>query len=84
MLAALAQYNVTEAQLLAGQTAVTAVANLNANQEKEKSEAQKATKARDKALDDLDEWYVEFRELARIALEDDAQQLEALGLGSIP
>ena len=84
MLAVLAQYNVTEAQLLAGQTAVVAVANLNANQEKEKSEAQKATKARDKALDDLDEWYVEFRELARIALEDDAQQLEALGLGSIP
>ncbi|MBK7178098.1 MAG: hypothetical protein IPH82_13075 [Chloroflexi bacterium] len=63
---------------------MTAVANLNASQEKEKSQAQKATKARDKALDDLDEWYVEFRELARIALEDDAQQLEALGLGSIP
>ena len=63
---------------------MVAVATLNASQEKEKSEAQKATKARDKALDNLDEWYVEFRELARIALEDDAQQLEALGLGSIP
>jgi len=84
MLAALAKYNVTEAQLLSGQTAVVAVATLNASQEKEKSEAQKATKARDKALDNLDDWYVEFRELSRIALEDDAQRLEALGLGSIP
>lgn len=84
MLAALAKYNVTEAQLLEGQTAVVAVATLNASQEKEKSEAQKATKARDKALDNLDDWYVEFRELSRIALEDDAQRLEALGLGSIP
>ena len=57
--------------------------NLNAVQEKEKSEAQKATKARDAALDALEEWYVEFRELAQIALEDDAQRLEALGMGSI-
>ncbi len=52
-------------------------------QEKEKSEAQKATKARDAALDALEEWYTEFRELAQIALEDDSQQLEALGMGSV-
>ena len=83
VLAALAQYNITPEKLTEGQTAVVSVAALNAVQEKEKSEAQKATKERDAALDALDEWYVEFRELARIGLEDDAQQLEALGLGSV-
>lgn len=83
VLAALAKYNITEAQLLEGQTAVVAVATLNAVQEKEKSEAQRATKERDAALDALDDWYLEFRELAQIALEDDAQRLEALGLGSV-
>lgn len=84
VLAALAGYNVVEAQLVAGQTAVVNVANLNAVQEQEKSDAQKATKARDAALDALDDWYTEFRELALIALEDDPQQLEALGLGAVP
>lgn len=83
VLAALAKYNVTEAQLVEGQTAVVAVASLNAVQEKEKSDAQKATKARDAALDSLEDWYVEFRELAQIALEDDSQRLEALGLGPV-
>lgn len=84
VLAALARYNVTEAKLREGQTAVVAVANLNAVQEKEKSDAQKATKSRDAALDALNDWYTEYRELARIALEDNAQRLEALGLGAVP
>jgi hypothetical protein len=83
VLAALAKYNITEAQLLEGQTAVVATATLNAAQEKEKSESQRATKARDAALDALEDWYTEFRELAQIALEDDSQRLEALGMGSI-
>jgi hypothetical protein len=83
VLAALAKYNITEAQLLEGQTAVVATATLNAAQEKEKSESQRATKARDAALDALEDWYTEFRELAQIALEDDSQLLEALGMGSI-
>ncbi|MCB8923488.1 MAG: hypothetical protein H6662_18025 [Ardenticatenaceae bacterium] len=84
MLAAMGQYNITHMMLTEAQTAVVHVANLNAAQEKEKSEAQKATKTRDAALDALDEWYSEFRTLARIALEDDPQLLEALGLGAIP
>jgi hypothetical protein len=83
VLAALGQYNITEPILTDGQTAVVSVATLNAAQEKEKSDAQKATKTRDAALDALDEWYVEFRTLARIALENDSQRLEALGLGTV-
>ena len=83
ILAALAQYNITPEKLTEGQTAVNAVATLNAAQEKGKSEAQKATKQRDAALDALEDWYIEFRVLARIALEDDAQLLEALGLGRV-
>ena len=83
-LAALARYNVTETELLAGQTAVNLVGDLKAAQEREKSDAQKSTKTRDKALDDLNDWYTEFRELALIALADNPQRLEALGLAVIP
>ncbi len=83
MLAALAVYNITDLILIAARDAVVHVAALNGDQEREKSEAQKATKTRDTALDALDVWYSEFRTLARIALEDDPQQLEALGLGTI-
>jgi len=84
LLAAMGKYNITAQILQEGQAAVVNVANLNADQEKEKSEAQKATQTRNEALDALDEWYVEFRTVARIALEDDPQRLEALGLGPIP
>lgn len=83
MLAAMAVYNITDLMLIAARDAVVHIATLNGDQEREKSEAQKATKTRDAALDALDVWYSEFRTLARIALEDDPQMLEALGLGTI-
>ena len=83
MLATMAMYNITDLMLIATRDAVVQVAVFNGDQEREKSEAQKATKTRDAALDALDVWYNEFRALARIALEDDPQRLEALGLGSV-
>lgn len=83
MLAAMAVYNITDLMLIAARDAVVQVAVLNGDQEREKSESQRATKTRDAALDALDVWYNEFRTLARIALEDDPQLLEALGLGTV-
>lgn len=83
VLAALAIYNITAEMLTAGQTAVLAIVPLEAAQEREKMDAQKATKSRNAALDELDYWYTEFRDLARIALAEDQQRLEALGLGTI-
>ena len=83
MLAAMAVYNITDLMLIATRDAVVQVAAFNGDQEREKSEARKATRARDAALDALDDWYNEFRALARIALEDDPQRLEALGLSTV-
>ncbi|MCP4429147.1 MAG: hypothetical protein GY803_32070 [Chloroflexi bacterium] len=79
-LTALGRYNITTELLTAAQAAVVQVAHLNAAQEQERSEAQRATQERDAALDALHEWYSEFRALARIALADDPQLLEALGI----
>jgi hypothetical protein len=48
---------------------------------KEKGEAQAATEARDKALDNLQEWMSDYIAVARIALEDEPQLMEMLGIG---
>lgn len=46
---------------------------------REVGESESATKAKDEALAKLDDWMSEFYAVARIALEDDPQLLEALG-----
>ncbi|WP_439182311.1 hypothetical protein [Carboxylicivirga taeanensis] len=45
----------------------------------EVGESEAATKAKDEALGKLDRWMSEFYAVARIALEDQPQLLEALG-----
>jgi hypothetical protein len=83
LLAGFATYNITQAILEAGQTAVQHVAALNAAQEKEKAEAQASTKTRDAALEALNDFITEFAEIAQLALP--ANQLrEALGFGPVP
>ena len=47
---------------------------------KEKGESQDATTIKDAAFAKLDDWMSEFYAVARIALEDNPQLLEALGL----
>jgi hypothetical protein len=76
----LARFNITPEVLAEGQAAVEAVARANSQQEQEKGDAQAATAVRDDAVEALDEWMSEFRVAARIALEDEPQQLEKLGI----
>jgi hypothetical protein len=59
---------------------VNEVENLHSKQLGEKGEAQQATLDRDIAFDALCKWYGSFRAIARIALFDKPQMLEALGI----
>jgi hypothetical protein len=59
---------------------VEKVENLHINQLSEKSAAQLSTQERDKAFDELCDWFSDFRAVARVALHDDLQLLEAMGI----
>jgi hypothetical protein len=78
-----ATVNVTQESLTAGKALVDAAEQANQTQEKEKGEAQNATKTRDAALDDLEVWIEDLKGFSRIALEGKPQLLESLGLGVI-
>ena len=78
--AELAAFGIDEAKLSAGQAAVQEVQALLKAQSKEKGEAQMATKARDEALETLMDWLDDFITIARIALKDNPQSLEILGI----
>jgi hypothetical protein len=76
----LAQFGYTPEKIAAELAAVEQVAALHVKRLAEKSEAQQSTVERDKAIDDLCNWYSDFRSIARIALFDNPQLLEALGI----
>ncbi|MDR1089497.1 MAG: hypothetical protein LBL79_00335 [Prevotella sp.] len=59
---------------------VEEVENLHIKQLSGKSTAQQSTQKRDEAFDELCDWFSDFRAIARIALYDDPQLLEALGI----
>jgi len=79
----LARYRVTAEALQAGQSQVEQTLALNNLQQQEKGEAQNATQHRDAAIEALDDWLSDFKEIAKIALADSPQLLEALNLGAI-
>lgn len=78
----MAYYGQTSEKLAAGYNLVLEVDKQFAVRKKEMGEAQKATKARDASADELQEWYSDYIEIARIALSDEPQQLEMLGIVS--
>jgi len=76
----LAAYGITLAHLQASQAEVQAVEAANNIQEQEKGRAQAATQARNAAVAALSDWLSDFRGVAKIALEEEAQLLEILGI----
>lgn len=80
VLAGFSEFGITPDKLQAGLAEVQAVEASNLTQEKEKGEAQAATQKRDEALDALQEWLSDYLAIAKVALEDNPQLLEALGV----
>ena len=80
MLDALAEFGITKQKLKETAQLVEDVQVKYNIQLKEKGEAQTATQLRNEALDALQEWMGDFISVARIALEDQPQYLEMLGV----
>lgn len=76
----LARFNITETNLTDVQAQLTVLETAEAKQKTEIGEAQQATLDRDTAMEALDDWMSDFQEVAKIALEDNPQLLEALGI----
>ncbi len=76
----LSKFTITQQTLEAGSKAIAEVEQKLNKQLKEKGEAQSATLARDAAFDQLQEWTAQYIAIARIALENEPQLLEILGL----
>ncbi len=79
-LPAMAQFGIDQAKLESAQAEILALEAKLSAQLKEKGEAQAATQERDAALDELQDWISDFVAIARIALEDQPQYLEMLGI----
>jgi hypothetical protein len=77
--AALAEKGITDAQLQTGKTGYANLSDLAAKQAKETGEAQGATAARDKAVDNFAAWFSDFKAIGKIALSSKPQLREKLG-----
>lgn len=76
----MAGFNITKEKLEAGQKEAKEVEQAYAQQHKEKGEAQQATVNRDVAFDLLDDWLSDYLQIARLALAEKPQYMEALGI----
>jgi len=59
---------------------IATLQSMRSAREKESSDAQSATKTKNQALIELDDWMEHFDALARLAFFDNPQQLESLGI----
>lgn len=75
----LSRLKITAADLNAAQALIPEVEAARAVYLKEKGESQDATTIKDTAFVKLDDWMSEFYAVAKIAMEDNPQLLEALG-----
>lgn len=76
----LAEYGYTSEKIQQESALLNQIAVKNQQQKKEMGEAQAATQARDKKIDELAKWVSNLRAVAKVALADDPQQLEKLGI----
>lgn len=76
--AKLARLKITPEDLTAATTLVSRLETARTEYLREKGESQDATKAKDQAFANLDDWMSEFYAVAQIALEDNPQLLESL------
>jgi len=76
----LSRLKITAEELNATNTLIGELEAARADYLREKGESQDATTAKDTAFTELDDWMREFYAVARIALEDNIQLLEALGV----
>jgi hypothetical protein len=77
---ALSKFGITPERLRKEQELVKEIEDLHSQQLVEKGEALQATKDRDKLIDEIGDWYSDFRAIARVALFDKPKLLEALGI----
>jgi hypothetical protein len=76
----MAQYGYSYEKITKEFQDVSKVEELHSKQLSEKGSAQQTTLERDQAFDELCKWYSKYRAIARIALYDKPQLLEALGI----
>ena len=75
----LTRLKVTSTDLQEAITNIAALQDARAEYLKEKGESQNATKIKDAAFSNLEDWMYEFYAVAKIALDDSPQLLEVLG-----
>lgn len=74
------RYNVTQAELEQALAMIDTITERRSQRLEKKGNAENATQKRNAALKPLRTWVRDFKAIARVALKDDAQLLEALGI----
>lgn len=77
---ALDRFGYTAEKLTRELAGVEEIGRLKSIQEKEKGEARGATEARDRLMDETNQWFGELKAVAKVAFRSDPQKLERLGL----
>ena len=76
---AVAERGITEEELITGKEGYEKLTLLAAKKTKETGEAQQATANRDIAIDSFNEWYSNFKKIAKVALSKTPQLTKKLG-----
>lgn len=79
-LSAMASFGITAEMITAGLEEIKAVESYGEVILSEKGDAQNATIMRDNKLEELFEWVSDYEDIARVALMDQPQLLEKLGI----